>query len=301
MDVARARLNDTTYQFVQRIRYVVMQLEECPTTQRNHLQGYFEINRGNVTLAMVKEVFPGAHVEKARGTRAQAREYCMKEDTRLDGPWEYGTFASTQGKRTDLHAAVESLVEGGMQAVVDDHPTVFVRYNRGLQALADRLQEGPAGDQHFVPRPWQARVVSVVEGEPDDRTVYWVTDTVGGRGKSRLARYLVDAFGAVYLSGRVADMALMLKKSLDRPFKPRVCVFDVSRAQAEYSDHLYSMAEMVKNGLVISNKYDSCQLRFGPMHVLFFSNQSWDRSKLSHDRVKEMNMAVGTEDQWDFV
>lgn len=287
----RVRMTDNSYAFVQRLRYCVFQAENCATTGRLHAQGYFEIRQGNVTINMLREIMPGVHVEKAR-TRKQARDYAMKEDTRVEGPWEFGSFTETQGKRSDLKAAIDVLKADGMDALVDEHPDVFVKFNRGLQLLADRLPQAPVGDEHFEARPWQKTVVDTLAGEPDDRTIYWVTDGRGNAGKSRLARHLVDTRAAVYLSGKLADMALILKKALDRPVKPQVAVFDVSRAQAEHSDHLYTFGEMIKNGLVVSNKYDSSQLRFKPMHVIFFSNNTWDKSKWSHDRVKEMNLAM---------
>lgn len=293
----RSRLLDNSYVFVNRLRYLVCQAEMCPTSARIHLQGYFEIRSSTVTINMVRDVFPGVHVEKAKGTRNQARDYCMKVDTRIEGPWEFGTFTPTQGKRNDLEAAIEVLKSDGMEALIEEHPAVYVKFNRGLTLLADRLPQDPDGDQHFEPRAWQKVVVDTLAGEPDDRTIYWVTDGRGGAGKSRLARHLVDSRSAVYLSGKLADMALILKNALARPSKPQVAVFDITRAQAEHSDHLYTFAEMIKNCLVVSNKYESCQLRFQPMHVIFFSNNTWDKSKWSHDRVKEMNLAMPEDQQ----
>ena len=35
------------------------------------------------------KIFPGGHVEIARDFPALVK-YCQKEDTRLEGPWEYG-------------------------------------------------------------------------------------------------------------------------------------------------------------------------------------------------------------------
>ena len=87
-------------------------------------------------------------------------------------------------------------------------------------------------------------------------------------------------------------MAYILANALDSEHKPTTAVFDISRAAAEHVPHLYSMAEMTKNGLIVSNKYESRQLAFAPMQVIFFSNESWDRSKFSHDRVKEMNLSA---------
>ncbi len=62
--------------------------------------------------------------------------------------------------------------------------------------------------------------------------------------------------------------------------------FDISRAAAEHSDHLYSMAEKLKNGFYLSTKYESVMKVFRPPHVLFFSNFHPDENKWSRDRVQ---------------
>jgi len=52
-----------------------------------HLQGYVEFNKKlRITqIAALLAPLNGAHWEKRRGTRQQARDYCMKDDTRLEG------------------------------------------------------------------------------------------------------------------------------------------------------------------------------------------------------------------------
>ena len=44
-------------------------------------------------MGKVKKLFDinFIHLEIRRGTQQQARDYCQKHDTRVDGPWEYGT------------------------------------------------------------------------------------------------------------------------------------------------------------------------------------------------------------------
>lgn len=298
VEVMRSRMQDGSYRLVQRMKYCVFQQETSPTTQRLHIQGYFEA-KPSVTAVMIREVFGGdVHIENKKGTRNQARAYCMKDDTRVPGtePEEFGRFVETQGKRNDLEAAISTLREHGLDAARSEHPAVWVKYSRGLRELA-RHEEGPARDEHFEPRAWQATVVAALGGEPDDRTIFWVTDAVGGKGKSRLARHLVANHGGLCLSGRLADMAHILGGALESAAKPRIAIFDVSRAAAENVQHLYSFAEMVKNGLVVSTKYDSRQLVFEPLHCIFFSNSTWDRTKFSLDRVREMNLAYPPEQQ----
>ncbi len=131
----RGRLADDS-----RVRYCVYQLEEGDSGTL-HYQGYIELFAATI-LRTVKAIIGGnPHVERRRGTRDEAREYAMKEDTRVDGPWETGTWRSSGvGSRTDLTTACEVVATDGMTACALAHPTTFVKYHRGLGAYQQRVQ-----------------------------------------------------------------------------------------------------------------------------------------------------------------
>jgi len=78
-------------------------------------------------------------VKSNRSTRSQARDYCQKEDSRVDGPWEVGTFApEAQGKRTDLHAVADDVNLGkNILAIAQAHPVPFIKYAKGIMNLID--------------------------------------------------------------------------------------------------------------------------------------------------------------------
>nr|WAE43028.1 MAG: replication associated protein [Cressdnaviricota sp.] len=60
-------------------RYVCFGREICPTTNRQHLQGYFYTTTP-IRFRGAKSLLPiSAHVEKARGSPEQNRTYCSKE------------------------------------------------------------------------------------------------------------------------------------------------------------------------------------------------------------------------------
>ncbi len=73
------------------IGYCIYQIERCPTTSRRHIQGYVELTK-SVRLNAVKRLFNNTHMhlEARKGSRDAARDYCKKEDTREDGPYEIG-------------------------------------------------------------------------------------------------------------------------------------------------------------------------------------------------------------------
>ena len=98
-----------------------------------------------------------------------------------------------------------------------------------------------------------------------------------------MVRHLICTRGAVQLEGKVADMAFMYNS------EPIVC-FDVTRAQAEVSDHLYSFAEKLKNGSVISTKYETKAKHFAPPHVVFFANKDCPAGVFSADRIELIDL-----------
>lgn len=262
------------------VKYVSWQLE-IGEEGTLHYQGFIQFF-GPQRLSALKKLFPTAHFEKRRGTAEQARDYSMKEESRIEGPWEIGEFAGGQGKRTDLADAAELVKKKGARAVAHEMPEVYLKFHRGLHALEQALEK-PRPDPDFVPRPWQARVLALLSQPPNDRNIIWVKDTVGNHGKSRLALHLQREHGAVQLKGRVADMAYMYNKE-------RIVVIDVPRTYADNMDHLYAFAEELKNGVVISTKYESCRKMFDPPHVVFFANFCPASDKWSADRVVQFDL-----------
>jgi len=273
-------------------RYVVVNIEVCPTTDRVHWQGYMELNRpaGFVAIKDRVPLLSDAEFGERRGTQCEAITYCQKVETRhpdATGFYEYGEKAPGQGHRSDLDSLSQMLVSGANQrAIAEAMPGMFVRYHTGISAYISVMAEDAVlPEEGFVPRPWQQDVIDLIQTEPDDRTVVWVTDPQGGRGKTRLAGHLISNYGAIQLSGAIAHMAHAYAET-----KNRVVVFDITRAAEERTNHLYTFAEMLKSGRIFSTKYRSRMVRFTPPHVLIFSNQSWDRSLFTADRVKEIQL-----------
>ena len=188
-----------------------------------------------------------------------------------------------QGTRSDLSTAVETLRARGMRAVAQEHPESYVKFHRGFRALAQELEPLPEAPA-FHPYAWQQRVLELLEEAPDDRTIIWVHDSKGGRGKSRLAEHLILAHAGMKLEGRLCDMKYLWEKEY------KIAIFDVSRAAADHSDHLYSMAEALKDGNFVSTKYETRFKVFPRPHVIFFANRMPDEGKWSKDRVKIVDL-----------
>lgn len=119
--------------------YMVYQQEKGEENQRDHLQGYFELKVKKRKGTIVNLLHQNIHLEKRRGTRIAARNYCMKEETRLglSEPIEHGTFSKVsgeQGKRNDINTAVQLAKDNAStDAFVEQIPGTYVRYSKGIK------------------------------------------------------------------------------------------------------------------------------------------------------------------------
>lgn len=272
----------------ERMQYLIIGQEICPTTGRKHWQCYVQLKHP-ASFASVQGLLnfnSPPHLEVCRGSPAQNIAYCKKE-----GDWtDYGEAAGLrvgQGARTDLLSTVRALEEGqSLEVLLTDeaHASVIARHMNYFERVAEKFANGKAlaetgaGFTTAVLRPWQVALLAKVSAIPDPRKVYWVWDGVGGTGKSWFANYLVGLRDAIiFTNGKLADMALAYKRE-------PIVVFDLSRTQAEKIDAIYMAMEQFKNGRIFSPKYHSATKVFLTPHVVVFANYPPDQGKLSHDR-----------------
>lgn len=128
------------------------------------------------------------------------------------------------------------------------------------------------------PYGWQLNVLNIIKQKPDKRTIHWFWEKTGGVGKTSLAKYLVVKHDAIVVTGKSNDMFHAIAKKKH----PIIVVVDVPRSTQDYVN--YGAIEMIKNGLIFSGKFDSCQLVFNSPHVIVFANEKPDISKMSSDR-----------------
>jgi len=291
-DAAIAAADEFEHDLPEHVKYLTFQVERAPTTGAIHWQGYIELDK-MMRMKGTQELHPlfaTMALKERRGTQQQAIDYCHKEETRVAGPFEFGTRAR-QGKKTgptfdDVVNAIREDPCKPMSHFESLFPTVCARSYSALRDFRLRCLMQLPNDSTFEPRPWQSHVLLKLEEPADDRHIIWVTDTAGNNGKSRLGHHLQCMRQAVLLSGRIQDMAHTFKHHISP-----ICIFDISRAAADHTDHLYTFAEHLKNGSFNSSKYDSSTVFFPSPHVIFFSNSSWDRSKWTNDRVIEIDLS----------
>lgn len=123
-------LDFAQYPFVE---YAIWQLE-IGKEGTEHLQGYIEMSK-SCRWSVFKNILQGAHFEKRRGTRDQARSYCKKEDTRKEGPWEYGVWSEkSQGKRNDLEEVKRKIDSGASEMdIAEEHFNEWAKYYKAFR------------------------------------------------------------------------------------------------------------------------------------------------------------------------
>ncbi|QCX35039.1 replication-associated protein [Blackfly DNA Virus 10] len=149
------------------VQYMIWGREVAPETGTKHIQGYIYWHTAR-TMAPTKErINQRAHLEMAKGTPQQNKEYCSKENDYE----EVGQFPA-QGKRNDLDAAIETLkTTKSLRQVAEAHAGTFVRYHRGLHAWATTTQ---------VVAPRRERpLVTVVVGLPGVGKSRWIAAESG--------------------------------------------------------------------------------------------------------------------------
>lgn len=126
------------------IRYIVYQVEQCPETGKLHIQGYVEFPK-KITMKKAQSILQlkTAHLEKRRGTRDEARIYCMKEESRRQGPYEFGDWlAGGQGARTDLHKILDNISQGKSDyEMMYEDPELFKENMRFIKTARTLIEE----------------------------------------------------------------------------------------------------------------------------------------------------------------
>jgi len=141
-----------------------------------HYQGYVEFLKPQ-RFSWIKKRLNRAHLEPKKGSRTQARDYCLKEDT---APFIYGKWeADRQGERNDLISVRNALLNVNipMDEIEHENFTHFCRYNRYFTDF--RQRQTPKRD-------WETKVL----------VFYGATDT----GKTRAAFQMPNAGQIDYIN-----------------------------------------------------------------------------------------------------
>ena len=133
---------------------------------------------------------------------------------------------------------------------------------------------------------WQTDLLSIMDTEADDRTVYWIWSTHGGVGKSSFAKYCaVTRPGVMVANGKATDILAQVVTYKDTTgVFPSIIIMNLPRCTEGHVS--YMALEQMKDGLAMSSKYEGGQIIMNPAHVFVFANTPPDMTKMSEDRFK---------------
>jgi len=258
---------------------------ETADTGTPHLQGYIvlktRVRRSTITRLLGGHCF----VEIAKGNNKQASDYCKKQHD-----WTvWGDLPSdkvTQGKRSDMDKFMQDVLEGNRnkKALRLTHPMIAAKFPKFFNDfIQDHTPVNKVPDKTL--RVWQAEMCTLLQGDPGNRTINFVVDTIGNAGKSWFAHWYRTTFPCVQVivPGKKTDMAYILMQ------EPKVIFFDCPRSKTEQLQ--YDFLEECKNGYVFSGKYESVLREFKSPHIMVLMNEEPDMTKLSGDRYYVRNLS----------
>lgn len=138
---------------------------------------------------------------------------------------------------------------------------------------------------------WQKNLVSILQKEPDDRTIHWYWSEEGNVGKTSFCKYLCATMGAIMLGGKSGDMMNCIVDYMknNNGCTPEIILINLPRSFN--SDYLsYPGLESVKDMCFYSGKYEGGQVVGNSPHLVIFANEEPNECKLSDDRwnIKEI-------------
>ncbi len=174
-------------QGLEHFKYCMFQREKGHKKETEHIQMFLVFTVGK-WFTTVKDYFPTAHIEKAKGTNVECREYCSKEDTRVSGPYELGQFAE-QRARTDLANIIELIDNGASNLDIKRlFPTQYLTY---IDKLDKVRQEQIYNDYRKIERKVK---VTYIYGPPGCGKTSSVIRKHGYENLYRMTNYRKNCF-----------------------------------------------------------------------------------------------------------
>lgn len=260
--------------------------KEMADTGKEHYQGMIMLEKKYKLARLKKDFSPTAHWEVMRNL-TNSLKYTSKEKTRLEGPWKYGEVPeTTMGSRSDIHDLKRRLEEGeSMDSIQDSDPIYFEhRYQqmaRSMQVALAKKKRLAQLEERYASCPlrgWQQEALDLLAVQCD-RKILWIADFEGETGKSFLTQWLLTFQQYQVLGpGKYQDLV----------YNVDVCakgyVFDLpASVKEEYLP--YSLMEKLKDGILVSTKYEGGAKYTESTKVIVFANIGPDPAKFKKNRL----------------
>lgn len=259
-------------------KYMVYQVEKAPETGALHVQGYIELKR-QTDFTTVKSMFPcDVHLERRLGTRAQAIAYCKKMETRYADPIEFGkNDVGNQGAREDLEGARQIILRCNTWEEVMRNAEIAFTVARHITWAREVFNTRPltVPQDPIDLRKWQRRVLTLLDGEPQNRRIIWIWSALSGTGKTTFYNYCSSKYEV--LPGADWTNTIYLYNS------QRIVWFDRTRGESNSDKHVdqfyIDMERWSNHSVQSSTKYQPVR-KFVRTHVVVTANCRPDEHRL---------------------
>lgn len=167
--------------------------------------------------------------------------YCMKDQTRQDGPWTDETEAG-------------------------DMPSVIIRDD-----VKDDMDVEEKDFYH-----WQKEIVAWAQTKPSKRLVRIIVDPKGEKGKSYLKKWMmIQGLATIAPAMAGAKDLLQFVCSMTKNAKvfPKCFIIDIPRGMKDKQlREFWSAIESIKDGYVYDTRYKAMTLVFKSPHILIMTN-----------------------------
>nr|WAE42994.1 MAG: replication associated protein [Cressdnaviricota sp.] len=132
---------------------------------------------------------------------------------------------------------------------------------------------------------WQKDILTLIKTKPNNRTINWFWEDTGNVGKTEFTRYLgINHNACIIQKGKYADIMnhVFMTKNI------QIFIVDIPRCVGNKVS--YDALESIKSGIIFNSKYETGQKFINSPHIIVFSNEPPDESRLSADRWNIVNI-----------
>jgi hypothetical protein len=269
----------------QQMRYLVYSKEQGSGENGYvHWQGFLQLHKKRSLKVVRRDIFKTDKVYTASAVKpGAAADYCKKQDgTFLEGPYEYGHFQDEEdGAKQGVDfggAAAKIQAKRSWSEVMNDETLHHITSKFMKWSYEVFLAKPPTPINYGDLYLWQSQLLMRLSRPTDDRTVIWVYDPEGGKGKSFLTRLLVRNFGACFIDAGIRDASVAYDYE-------SIVVFDIAREEGAEDTIPYKTMERLKDGYMFVSKYQSGTKVFDPPTVCVFANVRPNPEKITAKRI----------------
>lgn len=232
-------------------------------------------------------------IKNARGSVAQnwkrACKYVCKEDKSVELD-ESDEFEDNDNCVAQILAhKTLSDAFSNMKSLKDAVAVSTVYKSKQLVWDANRPTDCKIDDYEMM-FPWQKTIYNHIMEKPDDRSIVWIYDDKGCKGKSQLLRFMdrdhKNKCTWIAPSGRGTDILHVFIEQIAAGWRGDTVLFNLTKSATSNSDmdHVYKVIEDIKDGMIFSVKFNGGSLIMPHPHVVVMSNMPPNIDKLSKDR-----------------